>query len=388
VAKLPGTLFALILLSACGAPVQLSLDETRAFEVSLAYIGDEPAVAWYGGNLRHEALFMRYADAAGKPRGPVLQLTDATRDAYEPSLQEIDGDALVGWYEQQGDTRSGGVRRQVALLARFDHGGKQRWQRQLSADDARGRIPVVRVRGDIIHVAWVEQRASADPMIRVASLDAAGQWLQMPRDAAVVDDNTWNLNAAIGPDGAFHVLYDSASRGEARELHWLQERGGRMQEQRLSSDDGRDSAYPDIALDGTRVAIAWFDARDGNPEIYLRCTQLDESGAPPANLRLDEGATRITHTPGDSLGAYVLWHAGEIQLAWTEVDGERRRLLRQRFDRNCHALGDAKELAGGRGAVGIASLASSKAAVALAWDERRGGSSVVLLRAWPSGPPQ
>jgi hypothetical protein len=396
VSKTCGALFLSVLLTACATPAQLSPGDGRAFELSVAYIGGRPAVAWYGGSARHEALFLRYASATGEPRGAVQQLTDATRDAYEPSLQEMDGEAVVAWYEQEGDSRSGGVRRQVALLARFDADGKRRWQRQLSADDAQGRIPVVRVHGGIIHAAWVEQRDGAEPRIRVASLDAAGQWLQMPRDAVAVDGNTWNLNATVGADGFFHVLYDSDRGGHAREVHWLRVRDAGIEDQRISTDDGRESAYPDIALDGTRVVLTWFDSRDGNAEVYLRCTRLDASGAPPADLRLDDAAARrVTHTPGDSIGAYVTWHDGGIELAWTEV-GERRRLLLQRFDRDCRAVGAATEMAGARGAAGIASLASSQAGLALAWDEQRRDASahgrevtsVAVLRAWPHRGPR
>lgn len=387
---------ALLPLSACVVPAQLSPGDGRAYEVSLAYIGGRPAVAWYGGTLQHEAIFLRHANEAGRPRGPILQLTDATRDAYEPSLQQVGGDALVAWYEQVGDRRSGGVQQQIVLLARFDAQGKPRWRRQLSAEDAKSRIPVVRAQGDIIHVAWVEQRTDAVSVIRVASLDATGQWLHKPRDAAPVGSNTWNLNAMIGDDGTLHVLYDAQTGTAAKELHWLRVRGDRIEEQRISADDGNESAYPDIALHGSRVAVTWFDSRDGNEEVYLRCASLDAYGAPPPNLRLDDGAAvRVSHTPGSSIGAYLIWHGDTIELAWSDVNGEQRTLYVQSFDRHCQAKGAPQELAGARGAAGIPSLASSPTGFAVAWDEQRRNmstqglhghsrriASVVRLRTW------
>src|SRR6185369_6566570 len=103
---------------------QLNGRDDRAYEVSVAYIGSRPAVVWYGGTQQHEALFMRYAGSAGSPQGPVLQLTDGRRDAYEPSLQDIGGEALVAWYEQETEHLQGGARRQIALLARFDASGR------------------------------------------------------------------------------------------------------------------------------------------------------------------------------------------------------------------------------------------------------------------------
>ncbi len=207
--------------------------------------------------------------------------------------------------------------------------------------------------------------------------------------------NTWNLNATIGADGAFHVLYDAQAGTAANELHWLQVRGERIEDQLISADDGKDSAYPDISLHGSRVAVTWFDARDGNEEIYLRCTDLDASGAPPSDLRLDDGAVRVSRTPGASIGAYLIWHGDTLELAWTEISGEQKTLLLQHFDRQCNAKEGPQQVAGSRGAAGIPSLAVSPAGFAVAWDEQRRNastralhghsrriSSVVRLRTW------
>lgn len=390
------------LLSACAAPTALSPPDDRAYEVSGAWIGGRPAVAWYGGRLQHEAIFLQYADLRGRPVGDRVQLTDATRDAYEPSLQDLQGDALVAWYEQESAPR-GAPRRQWAFVARFDSRGSRLWQRQLSAEDASGRIPVVRVAGGIIHAAWLEQRGDAMPTLRVASLDAAGEWLHAPRDAAAVGRNTWNLNAAVSADGTFHVLLDAEPGSRAKELHWVQVRDDRIEDRRVSQDDGHESAYPDIAFEGSRYAVTWFDSRDGNEEVYLRCGELDSSGAPPADLMLDDagavheaGARRVTHTSTESIGAYLTWHEGRIELAWTEGMGTHRVLWRQRFDRDCRPLGAARSVDGQGTEAGIPSLAASSAGLLLAWNGQRGDpsapahghsrrpSSAVLLQVSPN----
>src|SRR5512139_318457 len=314
---LPWCLLALAALAGCAT--RLGPGNDRAFEVSAAWIGGRPAVAWYGGKLAHEAIFLRFADPRGRPTGPSLQLSDGARDAFEPSLQDLHGDALVAWYEQEPAPR-GAPARQVALLARFGPDGRRRWQRQLSADDASGRIPLVRVAGDAIHAAWLEHRGDALPMLRVASLDSDGNWLRAPRDAARASRDTWNLNAAADAQGAFHVVFDSASEGRARELHWVVVQGERIERRQVSAEDGRDSVFPDIALQGNHFAVTWADARDGNGEVYLRCGVLDASGAPPAPLP-EAGALRITRTAAESMGAYAAWHGTGIVIAWIEAVG-------------------------------------------------------------------
>jgi hypothetical protein len=285
-------------------------------------------------------------------------------------------------------------RQQWAKVARFDASGRRLWERQLSADGASGRIPVVRVRQGIVHAAWLEQRGEAVPMLRVASLDAGGNWLQPARDAAVAGRNTWNLNAAVGADGAFHVVFDSEQGSRAKELHWVQVRSERIEDRRLSEDDGHESAYPDLAFEGSRFALTWFDSRDGNQEVYLRCADLDAMGSLPADLKSEDATRRVTHTATESIGAYVVWREGRVELAWTEGEGAQRALWRQSFDRDCRPLEPARSIAGRGAEAGIPSLAASPTGFMLAWNGLRGDpaapahghsrrpASVVLLKVW------
>lgn len=371
-----------------GATHEISAAGDRAYEVSVAWIGDRPAVAWHGGRLAHDTLFIRYMDRDGRPAGPPQQLTDATRHAFEPSLEELDGEALIAWYEQDS------ARHQTALLARFDSSGRQRWRRELSPAQVNGRNPVVRVAGDLIHVAWIEQRDDR-ATLRWATLDAAGQWREPPRDIAGASPDSWILNAAVGADGSLHLVYDARLDSRAKELRWLRIGSGRIEARALSGDDGHDSVYPDLALDGDRAALTWFDYRDGNAEVYLRCTRL-AAGALPAAVSDAAAARRVTHSPGNSLGAYAVWHVGSIELAWVDADGEDAGLWRQRFDRDCRPLAPPQRLSAPQGRAGIPALAVSPAGLALAWSERRGTaaelarhghdrrtSSVALLRIWP-----
>lgn len=363
-------------------PAELSAVGDRAYEVSAAWIGDRPALSWYGGRLAREALFLRYTDLWGRPDGPVLQLTDARRDAYEPSLQDFRGEPLVAWYEQ--DT----ARHQVALLALFDHDGNPRWLRELSAPAVDGRNPVVRVAGDSIHVAWIEhpegRQGAAEPVLRVGVLDAQGQWLEPARTAGRVSRTTWNLNAALHPDGTFEVVYDSDHDTRAKELHSVRVRAGTVHQALLSEDDGHDSVYPDLALERGRRALTWFDYRDGNAEVYLRCGERE--------------ARRVTDSPGESIGAYLTWQAGRLHLAWIDAVDGMEALLVQEFDGECRPRGPQPvRLSAPDGVAGIPSWAQSHRGLALGWNERRGSeadlkrhghnqgiSSVALFHIWNS----
>jgi hypothetical protein len=375
-----GCVCLLVLAALAGCAARPALRADRAYEVSAAWVGGRAAVAWYGGHLAHEALFLGWFDARGRAVGPTLQLTDASLHAFEPSLQQLESDALVAWYEQ-ADV-AGTPRRQIAWLARFDSNGRAVWRRQLSAEEARGRIPVIRVAGSVIHAAWLEQRGGSSPVLRVARLDAAGNWLEFPRDVATAGLETWNLNAAVDLQGRFHVVFDSEAGSRAKELQWVIMGAESPAHHVPPTDDGFASVFPDIAVQGLRYALSWVDSSDGNDEIHLRCGDLGADGTPVQDLRTQEALTRrVTDSPGQSLGAYVAWYGNDIELAWLETTGKRSGLWRQRFDRHCRARSAAVRVRSW-GEAGIPSLASSPSGLVLAWNAMRGPTSIVQLQVW------
>src|SRR5690606_34395822 len=128
---------------------------------------------------------------------------------------------------------------------------------------------------------------------------------------------TWNLNAAIREDGQIALVYDAAFETRASELYLAKIHYNRSWLIRVSADDGHATKYPDIALRGDLAALTWFDDRHGNNEVHLRyfdilaVTQYD----PPPVLD-DASALRVTHSSGDSIGAYLTWNGDRLGLAW------------------------------------------------------------------------
>src|SRR5690606_33156965 len=142
---------------------------------------------------------------------------------------------------------------------------------------------------------------------------AAGSPLQPPMQVGQASRETWNLNAAV-PDGAFAIAYDAMIGTAAPELHMIVIRNGRAERRRLSEDDGYASLYPDLQFSVSgRAEMTWFDERDGNQVVYLLTANTDTLGSMgTANAR------RISHTPEDSVGAYLAWNGEVIGLAWSD----------------------------------------------------------------------
>lgn len=352
----------LLLLAGCASTSRFTPPEMKSYEVSLAADADRGLVlSWYASvEGQRDAIYLRRADAGGRPRGAAIRLSDGERDAYEPSLQMLDGDAVVAWYEK---STNGHLQ---AVLGRFAPSGTARWLQVLSPADQMGRIPVVRVHDARIHVAWLQQPAQRQPStVHHALVEADGRWIRSPRQIGTAGADTWNLNAAVDAGGRFLLVFDARTVGSANELQLIEVTGNDTRHLTLSAEDGHASTYPDLVLNGDRVALTWFDNRDGNEEVYLFAGTLAELTGP-----LDSRATRVTRSDGASMGAYAAWNADRIGLTWCDDGGSGQRVYFQTFDARAQPLGAAIALTDGRLQGLIPSVVAWGQGFAVAWNER------------------
>ncbi len=347
-------------LTGCGRPWTLSPSGQYAYELSLASDAHQLVAAWHGGDAGN-AIWIRLTDDAGKPTGSPIRLTDGKRDAYEPDIQLVGDDLLVAWYEK--DAPTGAL---TAQLGRFSRQGQRRWQLALSAPEAKGRNAVVRVHADQAWVAWIETPMTGEPVLWTARVGVDGVYVQPPQRGVEVSTDTWSLNAAVDRAGTFHVVYDAHVGSRAKELHLLTVGPESMAEHLLSSDDGHDSVYPDVSVSGDRVALTWFDGRDGNSEVYLFAGDLSELRSP-----VDARGVRVTDTPGESTGAYVAWNGDRLALAWCDDSAGQAEVFSQEFNSKGVAVAAAHRLTRNSTQSSIPAIRPWRDGFALAWNEYR-----------------
>ncbi|MGC3982559.1 MAG: hypothetical protein QM808_15025 [Steroidobacteraceae bacterium] len=365
-------LFALLFLiglNACSsfnqASRQISAEGMRAYELSVAGNNQQLALAWYGGTEEVDAIYLQWLTAQGKPEGAPRQITDGRRSAYEVDLQFIDQDALLVWYEK--DKATGAL---TAYLERQRHDGQVLWRQTLNAQGGWARNPVVRVANSTIHVAWIETptgASSTEPAVWTADFDAAGKPSAMPRRAAAASSNTWNLNATVNKEGTFYVAYDAKLSTRAKELQLLTITEGSIRHATLSPDDGFDSIYPDIGInDNGVVALTWFDTRDGNQEVYLSVGSLAELLS--SNSLHPQ---RITHTPANSIGAYLAWNGARLALVWCDAQPGQQELYARFFNVRGQGISDVQRLTHTATQSSIPSIRAGQQGFWVAWNEYR-----------------
>ena len=251
------------LLTACGhaaEPIQVSHSGSGAYEAALATDEKGFAVAWYDSRDGNPEIYMRLLDDSGRPSGPERRLTETPDASYEASLERLGDSFAIAWYEQTSDGR------QTAMLGEWKRDGSQKWVQAIAPAS---RNPVIVADGQAIIAAWIQTEPDSSEWVYMGTWDRDGRELRTRTRVGVASKTTWNLNIAVDRSGAW-IVYDAAASTRANELFLarVEESGAHLA--RLTKDDGAESKYPDLKMsDEGRLALTWYDMRDGNDEVYL-----------------------------------------------------------------------------------------------------------------------
>jgi hypothetical protein len=363
--------FSVVVLSGCSAPAptpvsihHISQSGQGAYEVSLAVSDAGLAAAWHDTRDGNPEIYARRLDPDGRPTGPEWRLTDDLQLSYEADVALLDDSLVVAWYDRSSDGRL------ESRVGRWAREGTRTWVRSLPVSspehatrDTQARNPLVLVRGTTMFCAWIEPAADETSAVYGQWLDEDGQAVTPPARLAPAGDTTWNLNGVLDEAGRPWLVFDAAVETESEERFLVRVLPSGPLVLQLTADDGFPSKYPDLALSDGRVALTWFDERDGNREIYLFGGSLD--GLAHASV----SARRVTQTPGESIGAYVNWNGGRIGLAWSDDHDGQHEVYFQPFDPGGAPLEPARRLTDNTTASLIPAIVPLAEGFGLAWNE-------------------
>jgi hypothetical protein len=388
-----GTLLAALTFTAtaCASPGAgaVTADNAVAYEPSLATFRDGLAVAWYDTRGGHGELYEQALDAEGRPYGTEVRLVTAgTRDAYEPDIHAVEGSGsagdgfVVGWYEKSPNGML------APRLGFWSRNGAARWVKTLAPH---GRNTVVRVTGDLVFAAWIDDEAAPAAGLWTGWWNLHGEPVIASRRVADAGKTTYNLNAALRTDNGEHgmpvafIVFDARVGTRAEEIYLVEDDAEHALVTRLTRDDGFASKYPDLALSGSRAALTWFDAKDGNEEVYLHVGEFAALGRPETVT-----GSRITTTKGHSIGAYITWSGDRLGLAWCDDTVGQHEIHFAEFDNQGTRRGDIQRLTNTKPDSLIPAIHPWRGGFALAWNEYEGtsghdeeGRSQVLVKLLP-----
>lgn len=355
----------------CSGVRQLSESGFGAFEADLEVLSDGTvAVSWYDTRHHNGEIYLRFMDGNFKPLSDELRLTENQNESYEPDIVPFGEYIAATWYEVNSEQRS------RVLLGLWDRMGKQLWMQAISTPSVDARIPVVVASENRLFVAWVESVPSLakqefDVHITGSWIDESGRELMRLPQLASADATTWNLNAdirEISESTQVFLTYDSAHETSSNELYVTKIDNAVIQTNRISADDGFPSKYPDLAIKGEDIALTWFDNRFANNEIYLSIANETEIFSPGIAERFELGAQRVTHSEGDSMGAYLAWSENDLGLAWSDDSTGAYQVYFQRFNSELRPLGQRERISNGKDDSLIPSIGIVREGFVMAWN--------------------
>jgi len=290
-----------------GAPRQLSASGAGAFEVSLAASGPRIVATWYDTRDGNAEIYMRDLDTDADRR-----LTMTAAESFVPDVAWLGPDLIIAWLEKSAEAG------ESAQIGRWTATGGAIWQRRLGRDGANSRNPIVLTDGEQLFTAWIEFDAAEHGRVMGQWLDASGNAVATALLLGEASTDTWNLNGIVIAPKHVLLAFDSSAATRASELYLVEVDDTRVSAQRLTADDGFESKYPDIAATPAGLLLSWQDARDGNTEVYLVADSLANMTPP-----IDARATRITSSPGQSIGAYLATNGARAAIVWCDdSDGD------------------------------------------------------------------
>jgi len=238
---------------------------------SLAAVGDDVHVVWWDYRDRdHEVYYKRSTDG-GETWSPDTRLTFAPHDSWYPSISASGATVHAAWW----DNRDGNY--EIYYKRSTDNGFSWGPDVRLTSDSGWSSTPCIASSGDRVYLAWEDDRNGAGEIYYKFSTDDGATWSP---DARLTFDPGWSVMPSIWASGAkVHLVWDDDRDGNEEIYYRCSSDSGLTWsgEERLSY--GRyNSTYPSISAIDSMVHVVWTDSRSGNPEIYYARNPTGNSG--------------------------------------------------------------------------------------------------------------
>jgi Tol biopolymer transport system component len=330
-----------------------------------------------GGNT--EIYYKRSPDG-GISWGPAVRLSSAVGvpEAGNPGIAASGNSVHVVWF----DMRTGMPQ---IYYKRSDDGGLT-WSAdaQISDSPVHAAYPSIAVQGNSVYVVHGDLRDGSPQVYYLRSLDSGVTWSTPVRLSASMPHNSYTPTVAVSNSNVYVAWTDTRdfaqpSTLEEEYLRRSTDGGATFEpEQRLTTDPLQSPANswaPSLAARDQNVWITWFDARDGNFEIYTR-RSLDGGASWSAN-------TRLTTTSGQSQRPVISQRGEQLYIVYweTTASGEEVYIL-QSNDLGTSWLAPEQLSFSGFGA-SYPSIDVSTTGVHVAWTDARDQNAEVYYKRLP-----
>jgi hypothetical protein len=248
--------------NAIGSEERVTFDSSNSYRASLVWTGGEYGLAWYDNRDGNGEIYFTRLDVSGNKIRSDIRVTNDPAGSWNPSLVWTGSEYGVAWY----DFRDGNYEIYFARLSSV--GSKIGSDLRVTSDSERSQYPSLTWSGSEYALAWYDLR-DGNGEIYFARIDSAG--IKIGSDTRVTNDSAISTQPALTWNGNEYGVAWHDERDGNREIYFVQldSLGSKIgSDLRITEELGR-SNYTSLVFRGNGYGIAWHDDRDGNNEIYL-----------------------------------------------------------------------------------------------------------------------
>ncbi|MCX6162606.1 MAG: T9SS type A sorting domain-containing protein [Ignavibacteriae bacterium] len=287
-----------------GSDTRLTYDVSASQHPSVAVSGLLVHVVWRDSRDGNIEIYYKRSLDGGINCGADTRLTNDTAYSYRPSLSVSGSLVQIVWYDYRNGNND------IYYKRSTDGGINCGTDMRLTNDPASSVMPSVAVSGSTIHIVWQDSRDGNSEIYYKRSTDGGSTW---GTDTRLTNNPapSYYPSVAVSGSGVHVVWFDD--RDGNNEIYYKRSSDGGLNwdvDTRLTNDPAY-SGVPNIAVSGTNVHFVWQDQRDGNHEIYYKCSS--DGG-------LNWGAdTRLTNNSSVSTQTSISISGSVIHVIWVDL---------------------------------------------------------------------
>lgn len=249
-------------------------DPEIAVGSSYVYIAYEATGGVIGGN--REVRVKRAALSDLETWSTILFSTpDDDLNSKDPTVAAYGSYVYFAWLDYKWNSRY-----EIFFTRSSDNGASWESEQRLTECPGTTSVPYLAASQQYVHLVWNDNCGTSKREVwykRSTNYGASGSWSSSVRLSTADDYDSWNPKVDAGSDTVAVAWYDTKPGN--REIYCIYSfnNGETWQQEARLTYETHSSYRPDVAVSYNYIAIAWHDMRAGNSEIYFKRGALKES---------------------------------------------------------------------------------------------------------------
>jgi len=285
-----------------GTDTRITNDSLDSFYPSIAVTGSNIHLVWQNNHFgNNDEIYYKRSTDGGATWDADKRLTNNSSTSYNASIAAIGSVMSVVWRDNRDGNEEIYYKRSSDVGVTFSSDIRLTNSIGSSAD------PTLTASGSVLHLAWSDERNGNFEIYYKQSTDQGLTW---GLDTRITNNSAGSYKPSISVSGSAIALAWYDTRDANDEIYF-----------KLSTNDGVtwgsdsrltnntfSSKWPSVSISGPVVNIVWQDNRDGNTEIYNK-RSLDGGTSFGVDLRLTN-ATLASELPSVAVSGsnvHVVW---------------------------------------------------------------------------------